>query len=672
MKLINIIKLLSVLLCIFALFAACDSKETTTTATVETTEQITTETETEEETRGEVEPVLDNFFTFSEVDSWIELGDATRLDGTCVSKTYNNEIIVLRSAEIDTMNVVTETFTVYNTILEKAVLTLKNTYDYDHYSAFDWNDIYVNDESVKYPASVMKVEALSVGSTFVIKVSKAAVTPTEEATLEENENANYYTINVSCEFYDVTGTKIVDTKYDVMPQRARAMSGNGMECLAIANTYAFFDTSSMELVKTINSNNQATIAGYDYETEKYGYFFGYHSIALGTRVNYVEVYNKATSAHIFTRFFDLADSVSAFVLENGNIFVQAINEIEADIPYNFESDGNKYTLDSYILDVKKNNMTAIECDYIISNLTFVNEDAIESMESEGIKITDNVDNVALVYTIKDGKADRYPQVAVIDNRFNVLFVLDRIVPEHNVTLNNGFGFEIIAEGNYLVELHNVVTSRAIVSKDGKVRCYLNANDVVVDKYVVNEYGIFDFDMNLLYDFEANSLSFTTVVGNKIIVSELVEVYEEIEEETENDNILFPEDKPNDTEGETFEGETEVITEEETEEEATPIEVYVKYYVINFDEEGNISYKKIYNENDRMDFVASMSGSSYVVFKSQKTGKYSLYNSELGHVLTTHYPMNVYRCDDKFIVSTQLPVDGEIIDIFYTIAISIEE
>lgn len=662
MKITNIIKLLSVLLCIFALFAACDSTEETTT--VETTEQETTSVETEEETRGEVEPILDNFFTFSETDSWLELGDATRLDGTCVSKSANNEIVVLRSAEIDTMNVVTETFTVYNTVLGKAVLTFKNTYDYDKYSAFNWNNIYVTDENIKYPESVMKVEVKGVGnyntnSTYIIKVSKASVTPTPEATLEENENANYYTIDVNCEYYDIAGTKIVDTKYDTFISHNSTLSSEILSCVQIGDTNAFFNADTMELVKTVKADNQIAIAGYDDETEKYGYFFGTHGIALGGSVKFVEVYDKASSKCILTHYFDPAEKVETYVLENGNIFVQISNSVDKDaaLPYDYEINGEKFTLDSYILNVKNDTMNEIECNFIVASLVHVTENTAEDLDSVGIKITDNVDNIAVVRYINDGKADHY-KLAVIDNKFEVLFVLDNMVPEQYIALDNGFGFKIIEDGNYLVDLYNVVTSRAIVSPDGKIRCYLNENDVIVGKYVVNEYGIFDYDMKLLYDFEENGVSFSTTVGDKIIVSGLIEIFEEIEEDNDNNNF-FPEEETtgvDDTEEET--------TEEEYKE---PIEVYVEYYVITVDDEGNFDFKTIYDYDDRMELVSVSSNSDYVIFRSNKTGKYSLYNVELKHVLTTQNIMSIFRCEDNYIVSTQLSVDGELIDIFYTIA-----
>lgn len=657
MKLSNIIKLLSVLLCIFALFVACDNTEETTT--VATTEQETTSIETEEETRGEILPVLDNFFTFTDVDSWIELGEATRIDGTCVSNTANNEIIILRSAEVDVMNVVTETFTVYNTNLGKVILTFQNSYDYDEYSAFDWDDIYVTDESIKYPESVMKVEVLTLSGyyfgteTFVIKVTQADVKATAEDVFENNEGANYYTINVSCDFYDVAGTKITSTNYDVTPSINYTSSEASYVSLAIGKSTAYLSTETMELIKTINADNQSTIAGYDAETEKYGYFFGTHPVALGGSVNFVEVYDKATGKCIVARHFNPVDGFNASVLENGNVLIQTINfynTTNSELSCEIEMLGTDMYLNSYILNVKNDTLTEFECNYIVGELLQPANYA-EELASLGIACTDNVDNLAIAYVVSEGKADMY-QIIVIDNKGKVLFALDKIIPEQDVSLSNGFGFQIIDGGNYLVDLHDIVTPRAIVSADGVIRCYLTNDDYVVGKYIVNEYGIFDFDKTLLYSFEENELTFTTVIGNEIIVSGVVEVYDQVDDEEEETNASEDE-----TGTETDDGNAE--------EELTPIETYNQYLSISTENNSEFNAES-FLEITKAEFIASISTENYLIFKNSENGKYSLYNANLEHVLTTENIMNVYRCDDNYIVSTYLYIDGEPVQILYTI------
>lgn len=656
MKFLNIIKLLSVLLCVFALFVSCDFIKGN--ANPETSEQETTApAETEEETRGEVEPILENFFTFSKTDSWIELGEAKRLDGTCVSTSYQNEIIVLRSAEVDTQNIVTETFKVYNTVLQKVVLTVENQYDYDSYSAFDWGDIYVDDENVEYPESVMKVEAIDVNNFIFIKVSRATVTPTPEEVLEENEDAFFYSIDISSEFYDVAGKKITDAKYNTTPYYNYNSRNGSVARFEIGSVNAFLNADTMELIKTVNADNETAIAGYHGESEKYGYFFSTHYTALSSCVQYFELYDKASDTCTYSHYFDPATQISMFVLENGNLFIQIVNVINADtaLPYDFESNGEKYSLESYIFNAKDQSMTEIECNYLVSKLSQVTEDMSDYYGSMGITLTDNVDQLALAAFIEDGKIDKY-QIAVIDNKAQVLFALDRIIPEHNVDMYD-FGFKILDENNYLVDLHDVVTSKAIVSKDGKVRCYLNDGDIVVGNYVVNEKGIFDFDMNLLYEFDDEEYTLAATVGDSIVISKIVEVFDEEEEDqNNNNNIFFPDE------------ETTVETGTETGEEPEPDEEYVEYYVFKSAADDEVVADLFYGADDRMSLVSS--DDDYLIFRNSENGKYYLYNAKLEHVLTTQYEMSLYLCEDNYIVFTYLYVNGTYTPILYTVSSSL--
>ena len=87
MKSINFIKLLSVLLCIVMLLAACGpkEKETETTANTEkenaseteTVSESTTEAETEEPTMAPVDPVIENFFKIEYEDGLTDIDPET-------------------------------------------------------------------------------------------------------------------------------------------------------------------------------------------------------------------------------------------------------------------------------------------------------------------------------------------------------------------------------------------------------------------------------------------------------------------------------------------------------------------------------------------------------------------------------------------------------------------
>ena len=180
MKHTNWIKLLSVLLCAVMLCTACAAPAEDPADNGETTPTVP-----ETPMLDEVEAKLNNFFGISEVNSWKTLTTATRLDGSLVAG--NEMLIVLRNAKIDHLNKVTETFTVYNTVLQTEVLKVENTYEYGEYAEFNWDNYYYDDIELKFPESVMKVEAETYYELPYIKVSRAKVTPIDKATYEEND-----------------------------------------------------------------------------------------------------------------------------------------------------------------------------------------------------------------------------------------------------------------------------------------------------------------------------------------------------------------------------------------------------------------------------------------------------------------------------------------------------
>ena len=150
-----LIKLLSVLLIAVMLLVGCSS-EATGKDGAKTTAEATKEVLINKESKHEaVEAKLENFFALAYEKPWGALGTATRVDGKLVAQSDN--LLVIRKADVDYMNTVTETFSVYNTALQKEVLSVQNQYQNGSYSDFDWNYLFVTDEDVKYPPSVMQV-----------------------------------------------------------------------------------------------------------------------------------------------------------------------------------------------------------------------------------------------------------------------------------------------------------------------------------------------------------------------------------------------------------------------------------------------------------------------------------------------------------------------------------
>ena len=180
--------------------------------------------------------------------------------------------------------------------------------------------------------------------------------------------------------------------------------------------------------------------------------------------------------------------------------------------------------------------------------------------------------------------------------------------------------KVLPTGDYLVNVYNQdaaasvepVEAYAIVTKDGVVRSYLPIGAVIAGEYVVIGNEIYDYDMNSVFDLsdvddDENAYQYVTSVGGKIIISQEVT-------KIDRDSFL-----------------------------PTTVKIY---YSLAKGENG--IEKNLWIEG--AEHVATTD--DYVIMIDADNGKYTLYNAELEHILTTQGEMTIYACEDgKYIVST---------------------
>lgn len=694
MKSINLIKLLSVLLCIVMLLAACSSGDKGTETTADKPEENTNETstqteaeteaeteaateeETEEGTMAPVEPVLENFFGF-EYNDGIEDIDADsleRIDGEVIAACSDNNVIVIKNSDVDFKNVVTDTYTVYNVSLGKQVLEITNQYKYGYYDEVDWNNLVVKEtvsQTVdpntlvvttetnvdKYPETAVAIFVNETTDFCYVTVATAKFTEIEDDVRAENPDGCYYSVETKWEYYDVAGQLI---KSSNVPCEVTESHG----AWYFGSTCAVFDEETDQLVCTTDSETQTVVGAYDVENEKYGYIYGARTGALGSRVDYVDVFDKESGARKLRYYFDTsAMSSNYFVLKNGNIVIQNIFELPedsfADADINI---GNSIacSIETEILNVRTGSVEEIEFNYLIGSL-FSKEELAEvyELEKNGVTLTDNVVNAVFAYEFGDLFSNDI-KVVVLDNKLNVLFELDKIIPEHLITPFGNIGIETLATGDYLLALDNVVTNRAIVTKDGVVRAYLSSDMIIKGQYVISETGIFDFDLNLLYNFEENDCElFNTIGDDGIIVRRACEV-----------SIW---DEANNVSYERTYFEYYLLT--ETVDETTGEELTFKMTQLDFDVRAdgsalNADFYYYYSNGDENGYdkvVISKMSDDYFITYNVQLDKYTMWTVDFEHVLTSDADITVLEFGEKYLIKTSITEpDYTVKEILYTL------
>jgi hypothetical protein len=287
------------------------------------------------------------------------------------------------------------------------------------------------------------------------------------------------------------------------------------------------------------------------------------------------------------------------------------------------------------------------------------------LEENGVSLTDNVVNA--VFAVEYEEVFRMNmtsiKLVVVDNKLNVLFELDRIIPEHKITMFGDLGIETLATGDYLLTLDNVVTSRAIVTKDGTVRAYLSDDMKIMGKYVVSDTGIFDFDLNLLYNFAENEYTYVQILGDKgVIVSK--------------SQIWTTWDDFSGTNIERTYRDYYVVT--ESGDAAAPFKVTQLDF--NDASDGtalNTSYDPTYDyylssfsncdENGYEKVTFASVGDDYFVTYNASIDKYTVWTANFKHVLTADAAITVLDFGDRYLLKTGITEpDATVKNILYVL------
>ena len=623
MKYLNIIKLLSVLLCICMLLASCAPADGSA-ETNNPTELL------DEELLSGVEAKRENFFTlFTPTNN--ALSEAIRPVEKADGVETDERVVIYKTSTVDAKNNVKEKYEIFNTDDEKVVLTLENTYANGYYDDFDWEKLFVLEyEEIesevddtgyifkttsmkKYPTSVLEVSIERLSDYQYILVKEAAVTPIDEELHEENPDGAVYEIKTKYTYYDIGGQKIGEFVMEE-PRVGEYGSMSGDAMVLFGNISVLFDEETGKAVRTCNVDNEVYIGAYHYETEKYGYFFG----GGGYLSEYFDVYNKQTGERIARYYEDQAyDEAEVYLLHNGDLLVQYLKETDKTEPYDFSysdpmlGEEGYYSYSHVIFDASEGKAKEVEFPYIVKALS-QGEDIKDELREKGIALTDNVRNIANVFAIEN-KIAKEDELLVLDNDLTVLYKFDRIIPEHTFYINPyGYddvtlGFEVLPGGDYLVYLDTPIegVDRAIVGADGKLRSYLKYDYIVAEDFIYDgENVIYDYDMNVVYK----------IVG----------------------------DEPN-----------------YIDEEYSFAGVLGGVAVLESEEGNKFAFKKSANgggyeitplfDGEKVSVIEA--NKDYLIVRETDSGNYVLYNTSFAHVLTSENEISVFTADGYFIINT---------------------
>ena len=653
MKNRNIIVLLSALLCLVVLFAACDKKEQetesatekvtdtetvaeTVSETVSETEEKTeapTEPETHEPLLESVAPEFGNFFENLEKETSDPLSTVERVDKKIVSMDGERRFVVMMTKDVDTKNNVAVTYEVYNINKAEIVLTVEYEYYNGDYAAFDWNNLLVKenvvmvdegsgyivekDLTVKYPEKVVEVAVVTSGNGLpYIIVKEAEITPVSDSDKEKNPDGCVYDIDIAYTYYDVAGNEITKAN---QPLRVSEESRDDEVVYNFGATRAYFDLETYELVALQNADSDEFRPAYDTKTEKYGYIFGSESNIAGLGyVEWFDVYDLATGERIYRKYLDDNwNDRQTFMLHNGNVLIQYENEVSEKENYDYTYHGSYfYKYEHYIFDVLDGTTKKIDIPYYISS---INTPADYEDGYRGVKLTENVRNLAIAYDVSGGRwLDG--DLVIFDNDMSVLYSIDSIVPEHKHGLNAytydeyDIGISILDNGDYLVTLDGAVTSRAIVKPDGTVRTYLKDGFRVVGNYIVNEIekAIYDYDLNELFDFGTEDTEyeyFGRLFGRIVFAEEVKDEY---------DNVIG-----------------------------------YNYLALYEGSEGGLYVTTLF---DGENVLLVDGGEKYVVVQRESDDKFVLYNEDFETVLVTYSRMYIGEFNDGYAVFTNIAGD----------------
>ena len=207
--------------------------------------------------------------------------------------------------------------------------------------------------------------------------------------------------------------------------------------------------------------------------------------------------------------------VRSFVLSDGTLFTQYVTEADASVAeYTFVAAGVKYCLHHDLLNVRTGERTALkEPTFYIAENGILSEDS--ELRARGLNAS--MDNLIMGYPIVNGTLDMNDhtlRAALFSNRGRITSFVGDIIPAMY-----GGGIFGVAKNRWVAR--NLADEYFLLNEWGTVigrfPAFSSIHTVLASKLFVHEGGIYNWDLALLYDMDAEGVVDFEIVGSSVLL-----------------------------------------------------------------------------------------------------------------------------------------------------------
>ena len=313
----------------------------------------------------------------------------------------------------------------------------------------------------------------------------------------EGNDINYAKSTVATTIYNADGSQIASTEHDCTPETSYDLLRFDGKCYRLGEDgkYAYaFDHSSLSNFPFIIYATKDLYVAY------MNSFMSASSIKFG-------VYDKQlniVSTYTLPSYIEPGEGV---ILENGNLLFQGLIEEEPHTEeYDVYMDETKYSLFTFILDVKKGKIDEIDFEYVIDGT-----EIITNSVKEYIGINDKVANFVMLSPIENKRVDEnVSRIATLDKSGKPMF-LEQF---------NGMNID---------EIELVATNRWWISTDMGTQYIINEKAEIVGdvseasmmaNYLSDDGKLYDFDLNVVPDYASEKLVLVNEFDNSLLFKNL--------------------------------------------------------------------------------------------------------------------------------------------------------